>query len=372
MSTKPAITFAALAFASGLGAFVGCSSSTQDGRSGEFGDAGLAACDHYFAALYSRCGGPTLPATETARLLPRFEQLCQNEAALPGSGVTAGSLEACAAALDISPCEFPAGPPAACNFHGSLSGGSPCADALQCEGGRCSGQQSFTSEGPQGPITCGACVPLAAVGQVCNAAGCSTDTICVTADTSAAHPVYTCDAISLGTVGTACDDLAAQCQTGLYCAAGTATCQALAVAGEPCGEGAPSYPGGCVAPLACGSSRTCSSSGSGGPCFYDLDCAPGLGCIPSGTSGICVAVSWVGPGKPCSGAARCLVGSCNFGGLFPVSVAPDGGLLWGTCPTVVPEGQSCTVSPGNGTTTCDTFSQCFEGTCALVDAVGCK
>jgi hypothetical protein len=348
----------------------GCSSSGQT----TFGDAGLAACDHYFAALNSRCGGPTLPASETERLQALFEQACQKEADLPGSGATTANFEACAGALEISPCEFPAGPPAACAFRGSLPGGSSCIDAIQCESGQCLGTQIFTPEGPTGPITCGTCAALVDVGQVCGPAGCPSDAICITADTSAAQPLYTCDAIALGSAGEACDDLAAQCQTGLYCSARTATCQPLATAGMPCGEGTRTAvnPGGCVAPLACGPSGTCASSVSGGPCFYDLDCGPGLGCIPLAGIDQCVPISWVGPGQPCSDAARCLVGSCDFGGFFPVTTAPDGGLLFGTCPTVIPDGQPCTVTAGNGATTCDTFSQCFEGTCSLVNGVECR
>jgi hypothetical protein len=371
-----------LAYANFLGALavVGCTSS--DGQSVVFGDAGLAACDHYFAAQYSRCGGPTLPASETARLLPRFEQLCRNQAALPGSGVTAATLEACASALDASPCQFPDGPPTACNFQGSLPGGGGCADSIQCQGGYCSGQQSLTPEGPDGPVTCGRCAPLAAVGQVCNSAGCPPIALCITTETSAPEPTYTCVAISQGGVGAPCDDLTAACRTGLYCAAETGSCQALRPAGATCGVG-PGWPGGCAAPFGCGPSLTCVSAPDGGPCLGDFECASGLGCIPSGPCsnparfgcsaiGACAPISWVNPGQPCSDSARCLVGSCNFGGFFPITQGPDGGLLWGTCPTVVADGQPCTVAPGNGTTTCDTFSECFAGTCSLLDGVGCN
>src|SRR5215471_8706647 len=94
-------------------------------------DAGArnAACDHYYAAQYLRCGGPRLPVDEAARIQVRFE-------------------EACASALDVSPCEFPAGLPQECNFKGSLSGGASCRDGLQCASGLCQGQVEYTPGGP--------------------------------------------------------------------------------------------------------------------------------------------------------------------------------------------------------------------------------
>jgi hypothetical protein len=47
--------------------------------------------------------------------------------------------------------------------------------------------------------------------------------------------------------------------------------------------------------------------------------------------------------------------------------AADGNLVVGTCPMVVPDGQPCTVA-----STCDTFAQCFQGTCTLLDGVVCR
>jgi hypothetical protein len=318
---------------------------------GELSQAGLAACDHYYAAQYARCDGPTLPASENARVLARFEQVCENEAALPGSGVTAASLEACASALDASPCELPEGPPVACNFSGSLPGGSVCTDGLQCQSGACSGTVSYSPGGPTAPFTCGTCAPAAVVGQACNSAGCQATAVCITADTSAAQPNYACVAVEQGAVGAACDGISSICKPGLYCSEQTRTCEKLAVLGAPCGD--LGDPGGCVAPLGCGPSSTCVSGHSGAPCVDDTECAPGLGCVPVGSaSRECSPITWAGPGESCTDAVRCLVGSwCDSG----------------TCPTVVPDGQSCTVA-----STCDTFAECFQGTCTLLDAVICR
>lgn len=325
----------------------------------------IPACDHFFAAEYLRCGGPRLPADETARVQGRFEQVCANEIALAGSGVTAATLEACASALDVSPCEFPAGPPQACNFRGSLPGGAACTDGLQCESGQCQDHVLMTPEGPVGPRTCGTCEAAAGVGEVCAdanvSAGCSMGT-CLTGDITASAPTYTCTAIVEGDLGAPCDDLAAICKPGLYCAAQTGKCTGLAAMGAPCGDGTtpPGNPGGCVAPLACVGSGapTCTSGAAGASCYYDLDCSLGLGCSQSGQ---CGQITWVGPGQPCSDVVRCLVGTCDDTGGWP-RIGP----IMGTCPAVVPDGQPCTGG------TCDTFSECFAGTCQRLDGVVCN
>ena len=324
------------------------------------------ACDDYFAATYLRCGGPRLPPDETARIRARFEQVCATQSALPGSGVTSATLEACASALNESPCEFPAGPPQACDFKGSLPGGTACTDSLQCQSGLCEGQFSFNPGGESDSRMCGTCQAAANIGGNCNAGGCSTGA-CITQDTTASMPTYTCTAIVQGDVGAPCDDLTALCQTGLYCAAQTGTCTPLGTIGTPCGDGSPGDPGGCLAPLACVGSpgaATCSSGAPGASCSYDLDCSPGLGCSASGQ---CVSITWANPGEACGDAVRCLVGTCSSaGGSGLPRPAVDGGSLAGTCPTVVPDGQPC--SGG----TCDTFSECFAGTCGLFDSAVCR
>src|SRR5580658_2338043 len=96
----------------------------------------LAICDHYFAASQivqsprvrftalgerAGCNGIVLPESETARIRARFEQVCLNEMALPGSGMTPATLEACASAIDSSPCEVQ---PVECTFFGTLPGGA--------------------------------------------------------------------------------------------------------------------------------------------------------------------------------------------------------------------------------------------------------
>ena len=368
----------------------GTTGSTNDVTGAGGGAATLArdsraACDHYFDAQYGRCGGPRLPADETARIRGRFEQVCANQVALPGSGITATSLEQCASALDVSACQFPSGPPVACQFHGSLAGGAACADDVQCVSARCQGTQEITPGGPTKPITCGTCEPAVAVGKVCGqgefSAGCGQGAICITADTTATESIYACVALAQQDVGAPCDTPSATCKAGLYCSLQTRTCAPLAAAGAACGEGR-GWLGGCAAPLGCGiSPSTCRSGTAGAACVTHDECAPGFGCVPGpcaapgevvrigcSTSGQCVAVEWAEPGEPCSAAVPCLVGSCYFGSRHAAAIQQaDGSLVVGVCPTVLADGAPCDVA-----STCDTFAQCFQGKCTLLDAVSCQ
>src|SRR5580698_3034859 len=103
------------------------------------GGPATSACEHYYAAQNLRCGGPVLPSSEAMRQEARSVQVCLNDVALPGSGMTRASVEACASALDSSPCELPGGLPVACKFNGALPGGAPCNEGLQCQSGYCQG-----------------------------------------------------------------------------------------------------------------------------------------------------------------------------------------------------------------------------------------
>jgi hypothetical protein len=289
-----------------------------------FGDAGLAACDAYYAAQYTRCGGPTPPTSFKAR----FEQVCQNQATLPGSGMTIAALEACASALDISPCDE-APPPEACSFFGSLPGGSSCADSIQCQSGYCAGQQVETIDGPLTPLTCGSCAPgVVVLGPEAGA-------------------------------GAACDN--GGCQAGLFCSPQASLCQPLEDAGARC-----CCQGVCAGPSVCdgtdGVNNTCLSLADGGACNEDLECSPGLGCILGECS---PAVTWASAGQPCNQAVRCIFGGCSS-----MDSPPDGGWA-GTCSTFIADGQPCAVDPFSPPP-CDPFSECFEGTCMPIDNETCQ
>jgi hypothetical protein len=390
---------------SNTGGSAGATSSTAvSGSGGSAAGPGTSACDHYFAAQYLRCGGPVPPASEATRAQSRFVQVCLNDIALPGSGMTPASVEACASALDSSQCGLPDGPPVACNFNGSLPGGAPCNEGLQCQSGQCQGTVSDSPGGQIGPFTCGTCTPVVAIGQVCGqgnfSAGCPAGAICATRDTSAPMPTYTCTAVVEGDVGATCDGLSAICKTGLYCAQQTGQCTALGAAGAACGEGPPpGYPGGCAAPLGCvglPGAAICSNGTAGAFCLTDFDCSPGLGCVPipfSGPhgaapvvdqvgcspSGTCEPAAWAASAQACDGySTRCLVGSCG-GSCGPTGAVP------GTCPSVVADGQPCPVQgvgPAPSGPTCDISAECFSpvgkagapgltGTCTLLDSIVC-
>ena len=384
---------------------VGAESGQDAG--GQPADASVSACSHYFDAQYLRCGGPLLPESEATRVRARFEQVCEGEMALPGSGMNAASVDACASALDASPCELPAGPPPVCSFHGSLEGGAPCNAGVQCRSGSCSGTVSVNPGGQSGPYTCGTCDPSVAAGQVCASASvnaaCEPGSLCIITPGTETSPdgTYTRVPLVEGDVGESCDDLSQSCKTGLYCSAQAGHCEKLGTEGAPCGQGssAPGNVGGCAPPLSCvneDGNFTCRTGGTGAFCLMDSNCAQGLGCIPGpcvgptarigcAPSGTCGSVTWLGPGEPCDGyGRRCLVGSCNADLPNP---ATDGGLPSGVCPSIVPDGQPCTIQ-GVGLTqgygpTCDSFSECFlaaqrasstitAGTCTLVDSVTCR
>ena len=320
-----------------------------------------AACDHYFAAQYLRCGGPRLPADELARIEARFELVCAHEIALPGSGVGAATLEACAAALDLSPRNSSDGPPAPCDFRGALPSGAACTDGLQCASGACNDNVLFSPEGPTGPRTCGTCAVAVATGQVCAhadfSASCSTAAICLTSDTTAALPTYTCTAIGQGDVDAPCDDLAEQCKPGLFCSAQTGQCARLGAAGapaakEPSRQAIPaaarrrSPAWACrAAPPAAAAPRVRSASATPIATRGLAACRPGratqrrqgqvarFGCSASGQCAA-IHVGEAGSRAPTPSVAWSV--RAIWGGFAPArcSRTTDGGLIVGKCPVV--------------------------------------
>lgn len=413
--------------APGIATADGVADRSDDGEAAVAGTSVLAACDHYFAARQlvlppsapwaalgdrSGCTGIVLPESEVARVRARFEQVCLNEMALPGSGITPASLEACASASDASPCDAQL---VECTFFGTLPGGAPCNESFQCQSGFCNGTFVLNSieQGTEyGPTTCGTCDAPLAVGQICfdpdpNSppirGACPANTTCARTSCPTNACPSTCTPLAQGDVGASCDggDLY-PCKTGLYCDPQTAQCASPGISGASCeynvlpgGDPYAPYEGVCAPPLSCvgdPDAATCTTTNAvGGPCQADWDCAPGLGCILqpcaergvvangcSGT-GTCGSVTWVSAGQPCDySSTRCLVGSCigDENRVFPAP--PDGGPFPGTCPQIVADGQSA--DTGSTYSTCDTFAEPFSaaapdggsGTCVLRDSFACK
>jgi hypothetical protein len=325
-----------LALVSGFCLALGCGESTSGSVT--------SACDAYVQTLSGlSCGGPTPPASEVARVVALYEQVCENALALPGNGLTASVLDGCTSALQAAGCygnaESTAG---ACEVSGSLPGGSACNSGSQCQSGSC-------QTGSDTATLCGTCAASIAVGQSCVGGGvCAVGTEC---ETSSDGITATCQTLTYGAAGAACGG-AANCNPGLYCDA-TKKCAARLAEGAPCAASE-----ACEPPLVCGfQTAICQPlSPVGTACDSDEDCASGLGC---GSNATCAPVTYAGSGQTCGNLLLCLVGDC---------------LPTGVCPTVIPNGQPCNVDAAvqSPSTTCDTLSVCNNGTCVLEDSVVCK
>jgi hypothetical protein len=293
--------------------------------------AASAACDAYFDAMYaSGCSSSPPPASELARIKPRFRQQCTSVLLLPGNNVTVAALSGCATAVaaDCSVYNQSQGP---CRFsNGSRAGGATCLSGSQCQTGDCANAE----------YSCGTCEPVGTSmpGQPCTgncAAGsiCS-DSVCVTQ--------------TFGAVGASCDGVAANCSAGLVCNSALKKCAAPGAAGAPC-----LFTSDCKPGLSCpgNTASTCQGPGMlGATCAGDSDCGAGLACET--TTHKCATLSWVGPGQTCDSSHRCLVGSC---------VGAPGTTPGNACPTVIADGQPCVEQ--DQTKTCDTFAECFGGVC---------
>lgn len=331
-----------------------------------------AACDHYYTMRYARsdCGGAALPLPEQGRQQARFRQACAAEVALPGSGANPAAIESCASALQAGACD----PwlPDACRFRGTLLEGSACNHGSQCQSGVCNGpggeilEFNYLALAPA--ATCGRCAPATAIGEVCGrGGGCEAGAHCTTpyAMTFQSEPIYACYEETEGDVGATCgNNLLGPidwCKPGLYCARDTGSspgsCRSLAGEGEGCA--AVSGPGSCQPPLRCDNvSQTCKPPAEKGDlCLKPSDCQHGLHCP---TTQFCSEVQWVGAGEVCNATTRCLVGTCPNDS--PYSTMPEA-----TCPRVTADGEPCSASD-----TCDAFSTCIDGVCAISASHVCE
>ncbi len=341
-----------------LGVVIACGGSVSQGESAAQTSP---VCDYYYNVLYGTvCSGPAMPSVELLRVQARFDEICSNILALPGTENTAQQLDACASALAAQGCNMNAATvptPAECTVTGALATGSACESGFQCASGSCAPSAGDAGDGNSTLQRCGTCQATIASGQPCSADSgstgrCETGTVC---DYSVHKPV--CRPIVYGDVGAACGSPAAPCKPGLYCDNMARQCTAQQDEGAVCLQ-----PEACKASLVCvasGNERPrCQNPGQvGASCESNMECAPSLGCDP--TRG-CVAVTWVKSGEPCNGAALCLVGSCP----------QADGVPNGVCPAIVPDGQDCTA--GDTAHTCDTLSECVNGRCQLIASTPCR
>ena len=325
----------ALVLTSGLLGLLGCSgavlgdgSDTADGGTQgasprlEVADGGPAgaACEHYYAAQYTRCGGPILPPSEAARVEARFVQACVNDIALPGSGMTTVSVAGVRLGARCFALRVSGRPAASVQLSRivALWSARPM-QGSQRQSGHCQGTAFFSPEGPIGPTTCGTCGSWLASARFAPmaisrlAARVMPYASLVPAWRRRPNRRTRAWRLRKEMSERRATTFRPSAGTGLYCAAQTGTCSMLADAGARCGDGA-KLPGGCVAPLACvGTPGACASGGVGSPCTHDSDCAPGFGCAQAehctstgsgsfcSSSGTCSAITWAAQGQVCDG-----------------------------------------------------------------------
>jgi hypothetical protein len=127
--------------ASGCGAATGPATPEGGASSGSGGSTSTQCGDYFNAIVGGGCGGTVPPAAELARERLRFTILCDAELALPGSGLMASALEACAVAVrSAGACRASDQATNACRLDvpGSRAAGAPCFGNQQCQSGRCS------------------------------------------------------------------------------------------------------------------------------------------------------------------------------------------------------------------------------------------
>jgi hypothetical protein len=313
---------------------------------GSTSGSGSSACDHYYDALTSsRCGyNGLVPPDRVEQERGRFDQLCAKLVTLPGTGVTAGWIDACASATESTPCrssQTPSaclGPPA-----GTLPAGSVCADGSQCQSNSCDMSQPVIGDGGAAEPGCGKCAPGSG-GIRCGNSTCLQNELCQNG---------VCVSPTYAGAGAACGTPMQQCMNGLYCPAQTKMCTALVGSGGACVTSNDcQWPLVCVGTMAQGA--TCQTGkNAGDACGINggADCAPTLVCDMTGH---CSTIQFAQPGQPCGGmtSTACELGMCTNG----------------MCPTVVQDGQSC----GGQGTTCDVFATCLQGTCQVQGTASCQ
>jgi hypothetical protein len=146
-------------------------------------------CDRLFAlAVSGRCGGPPPPEDAVEPMRSRYRVSCLARLGQTGSSWTAASLDACAAAAEVQPCDATERPPACIVIPGALSDGSPCADDAQCASTRCARAFGTPPDGGAATVpSCGTCAPAGRAGEPCRGGpggGCVDGTECVGSGTA--------------------------------------------------------------------------------------------------------------------------------------------------------------------------------------------
>lgn len=329
-----------------LASIEGCSSKgddatgTPEGACQAYAEASCnrsATCSKTFFASYS----------SVAQCSTHVAAACQAALALPDTGFSTDAVNACREAMAGAACI--ATTPAACSdIHGARGEGRPCAEDIQCASGYCNGEAD---------LKCGSCAAVAASGEACDSKKpCGFGLTCKAGTGSGGS----------GTTGTC----VAKLQPGSTCAAGDScvspytcrngTCSPPAGKGEPC-----SLSGGNACDSSQGLSCQLGSGGAGGSgtmgtCTeYTFKIAqPGEACgtIVEGTTYSQVLCAGGGTCKQTTGA----------GG--------SGTMPTGTCQAALDIGSTCTGNAGAGGTSsstsypdgnCSGAAKCVNGTCQI-------
>lgn len=347
-------------FSSSLVVFAqGCSSSSSSGAGG--------ACANYVAAFRDSakaCGRFNVSPGRESEYLARLQRSCEAALAAPGSGISPGVLDQCAAEVRAQCGDDDACEEVIESVRGTLGDGTPCDDDTQCASGECSKDSSS-----QSTPRCGTCSSAVRIGEPCPNGGCVTGAVCSSGASSAES---ICVAVRIGNEGESCGagtgGEAVRCATGFYCryetssaGAPSGTCERPVGEGSSCGESDNQF-ARCAPPFTCVNDRCGRLLGAGQTCRDSNDCASGLGCDPA--NGTCTAIVWGENGAVCDDNLR----RCDRGFCARTSGSSS---ETGTCVDYISDGQPCDETK-SVEQRCDVSARCIDGTCQFDDPSSCK
>jgi hypothetical protein len=249
-----------------------------------------------------------------AECTTRFKLSCVDAFNSPGSGLTAATVSACAAALPGATCEDAIyRKVTACQIKGTRGNGMACGTGEQCSSGYCA----------QSDAACGVCADYVGAGAACVVDDdcqpgllCSNDSHCVVP----------------GPAGGICTDNQ-PCKYGLYCLNGSCV-QAAETPGANCGTV------GMTTAEAC-------------------DILKGIYCDDSVAK--CANLGSAPAGDPCglvnAKFVLCSAGNC----VYPSNTATQG-----VCASQAGDGAAC-----DSTTSCEAPARCVSGHCKLPSSAAC-
>jgi hypothetical protein len=249
---------------------------------------------------------------DRAHCIDRMKLVCSLELVAPDVASSVPDLDACARAVDATPCGngFDPDDVAPCRWRGKRALGAACGVNAQCASGFCD-KRPPSSE-------CGTCGALPTAGEACPAERCAPGHKCI-----ASAGARTC--VKLVPIGAACDG------------------------GAPCASSGACV-GKCVAPARIG--EKCDPLAKSGP-----GCAEMMGCDLKTKR--CRAPTLARLGDTCglvgTDLRPCTRSWCEAHGEE------------GTCLARVPDGDACTSSES-----CTVPAACVRGACRLPDPSACR